>query len=319
MDMWEIPGLAAYVLTVTCVLGLVMGSFLNCLAWRLVNGESVLHGRSHCTSCGHVLGPADLVPVVSWLATRGRCRYCGAPVSVRYPAVEVLCAVVYVTIVWRYGLTWEALDLLCFASALLVLSLTDIDAYLIPDGCLVFAAVAHLACVGAAAATGSLQASLADVLGQDVLSAVCVGLALWALVALMDRVLGRDSMGGGDIKLLTVAAFVFGWQKTLFLIVVACVIGIATALVVARRDERQSEDRAGSADAAAAEGVKTVGRESTDVATMETDAARREGDDAPAGTDVATRAFPWGPSIALACWVTMLCGDAFAGWYASLL
>ncbi len=72
------PFLTAYCAAVTAILGACMGSFLNCMAWRLVHGESVLRGRSHCDACGHVLGAGDLIPIVSYVVHRGRCRYCGA-------------------------------------------------------------------------------------------------------------------------------------------------------------------------------------------------------------------------------------------------
>lgn len=73
--------LTVYCCLLAALLGACMGSFLNCAAWRIVHGESVLHGRSHCDACGHVLAVRDLIPVVSYLAAHGRCRYCGAKLS----------------------------------------------------------------------------------------------------------------------------------------------------------------------------------------------------------------------------------------------
>ena len=78
-------------LALAFVFGLFMGSFLNCLAWRITHGESVLRGRSHCASCGHVLEVRDLVPVLSWLLLGGRCRFCGERISARYPIAELAC------------------------------------------------------------------------------------------------------------------------------------------------------------------------------------------------------------------------------------
>ena len=73
------PFLTVYCCVLAALLGACMGSFLNCMAWRVVHGESVLRGRSHCDACGHVLGARDLVPVVSYLVSGGKCRYCGEP------------------------------------------------------------------------------------------------------------------------------------------------------------------------------------------------------------------------------------------------
>lgn len=78
------PFLTVYCCVLAAVFGACMASFLNCMAWRVVHGESVLRGRSHCDACGHVLGARDLVPIVSYLASGGRCRYCGAKLSSRH-------------------------------------------------------------------------------------------------------------------------------------------------------------------------------------------------------------------------------------------
>ena len=120
------PAQAAFLLGVAAVLGACLGSFVNCLAWRLANGESVLAGRSHCTSCGHVLGALDLVPVASWLALRGRCRHCGQRVSPRYVIVEALMAALFAAIVVRYGLSVQTAAYLVLACILMAVALVDL-------------------------------------------------------------------------------------------------------------------------------------------------------------------------------------------------
>ncbi|MBR3326701.1 MAG: prepilin peptidase [Atopobiaceae bacterium] len=264
------PLLLGYVVCVAGILGLVMGSFLNCLAWRMTHGESVLHGRSHCTSCGHVLGPRDLVPVLSWALSRGRCRYCGERVSWRYPATELFTAIVYVSLAVRYGLTLEMLELVAFASVLLVLSLTDLDEYLIPNATIVAAMLVRVAYIVAMGATG--QADAMALLRDSLVGGVVVAVPILLLALVMDRVLGRESLGGGDVKLLFVAGLYFGWQQCLFLVVVACVLGLLLAVL----------------------GVNGGG----------------DGDD--------PHLIPFGPSIALACWITMLVGGQVVTWYVGL-
>ena len=83
--------------------GAALFSFMNVAAWRLPRGQSPLDGRSACPACGHVLGAADLVPVLGWLALRGRCRYCGSPIPVRYLLVELLGGALGVGCLWRFG------------------------------------------------------------------------------------------------------------------------------------------------------------------------------------------------------------------------
>lgn len=207
------PLLTAYLLFVTVLLGLVFGSFCNAWAWRIAHGESIVHGRSHCAVCGHPLSARDLVPLLSWLFLRGRCRYCGAPISVRYPAVELISALYYLSIVLRFGLSVDALRLLILGSLLLTASLVDLDTMELPDGLLLAAALAALL-------------RLPDGWKSALLGAAAISIPLLLLVLLADKLLGRETMGGGDIKLVAVLGLHFGSLQTLFLLILACVLGL---------------------------------------------------------------------------------------------
>lgn len=207
------PALTAYLLFVTALLGLVMGSFCNAWAWRIVHGESIARGRSHCALCGHTLAPRDLIPLVSWLLLRGKCRYCGAPISPRYPAVELISGLYYFSILLRFGLSADALRLLILGSLLLTASLVDLDTMELPDGLLLAAALSALLRL-----PGGWKSAL--------LGAAAVSLPLLLLVLLADRLLGRETMGGGDIKLVAVLGLHFGPLQTLFLLILACVLGL---------------------------------------------------------------------------------------------
>ena len=272
------PILIACYAVVAALFGLVMGSFVNCWAWRSVHGESVVHGRSHCPACGHDLGARDLVPVVSWLASGGACRYCGKRISVRYPVTEVVCAAVFAAIVATHGATLESLELMAFSGVLLFLSLTDLDEFVIPNGCIVAALAIRAAYMLASWALGAM--TLADI-GYYVISAIGVGVALLLVVLLADRLFGRESMGGGDLKLYFVAALYFGWQQSIFLVIASCVIGILVALLSPR--------------------------------------FAGDSQDGPEDEGVLKRVIPFGPSIAAACVVVMLVGDPVATWYLGLL
>lgn len=104
------PFLTIYCCVLAALLGACMGSFLNCMAWRVVHGESVLRGRSHCDACGHVLGARDLVPVVSYLVSGGKCRYCGAKLSSRHVWGEVMGAAVFVSLLLHYDISLRLLE-----------------------------------------------------------------------------------------------------------------------------------------------------------------------------------------------------------------
>lgn len=324
------PLITAYVLFVAALLGLVTGSFVNCWAWRYLAGESIVNGRSHCTSCGHELSARDLVPVFSWLASKGRCRYCGAKVSARYPLTELVTALVFVGIVAVYGLSIETVELLVFASVLLFLSLTDLDEFLIPNGCIIVALVVRVTYMAVAFAMGDMNV---DDIVFYVGSAFGMGLCLLVLVLVADRLFKRSSMGGGDLKLYFVAGLYFGWQQGLFLIVLSCIAGIlatlvAMALVPGSRSE--SEPDSGEPDEEALETpTETAAPEAATLQTPPSEAATPE---PPASEPPASEAassdnppslmgqlIPFGPSIAFSCVVTMLVGQPFVSWYLSLV
>ncbi len=207
------PFFTAYILSIAALLGLVFGSFCNAWAWRIVRGESIVRGRSRCALCGHVLAPRDLVPLLSWLSLRGRCRYCGAPISPRYPAAELLSGAYYVSVVLRYGLTLDALRLLILGSLLLTASLVDLEVMELPD-CLLLG--------GALSALLRLPGGWRDAL----LGALAVAGPLLLLVLLADRLTGRETMGGGDVKLVALLGLHFGPAQTLLLLILACALGL---------------------------------------------------------------------------------------------
>ena len=98
-------GITAYILFITFILGCCLGSFADCMAVRLVSGQSVLSGRSHCDSCGHVLGVLDLFPVLSWLLLKGKCRYCGAKIPPESFITELIAGIGCCLVVYRYDLS----------------------------------------------------------------------------------------------------------------------------------------------------------------------------------------------------------------------
>lgn len=349
-----LPGIyVGCAILLAAVLGLAMGSFLGRVAWRLMRNEPVLAGRSHCDTCGHVLFANDLVPIVSWTALRGRCRYCHARLSARYPASEFACAALYVSIVICYGLTLEALQMVGFASVLMVLSLTDLDESYIPNQTIVAAIVirvlfivfawlalvvhvpvqavfadpaAHGIVLMDAQALGfddkpfwdpTADASIVvlDMLRTSLLGAVIIGVAVVVLALAMDKFLGRSSIGGGDMKLFAVAGFYFGARQCLFLIVIACVLGILFALA--------TQNRAGFSDDIyridQAEGKSSVSNcaDEASQGPVEDEWPFLEEERVPASKGV-SRVFPFGPSIALACWITMMVGGPVTQWYLEL-
>lgn len=169
------------------VIGSLIGSFGNVVVWRLPRGESVAFPPSHCPRCDHRLGPLELVPVLSWLALRGRCRHCGAPISPRYPLVEALMAAVFlaVALVWpplTSGLAF--LPLWAVLAMLVMAALIDIDHYILPDA-LTLPAVA-LGVLGAFLTRETLTSAAPDL--PTPAAALVGALAGAGVLALINRV-----------------------------------------------------------------------------------------------------------------------------------
>lgn len=253
--------IVVYLYVLAAVLGAVLGSALNCLSYRLAREQKWSGSeRSACVHCGHTLSPRDLIPVVSFLLLRGRCRYCGEKLSRRYIATELLLALVFVTILWRFELTLSALTAAVLCCCLLCLSLVDLETQIIPDRFLVIPAVAR-------AIQLLMEGGLAG-LGRGVLPGLIIGGGMLALSLVMDKILKKDTMGGGDIKLLALLGMFFPLPQCLLLVMIACVVGIAMAAILMKVDSET--------------------------------------------------AFPFGPALAIAAWVTLLFGEGIVSWYLSL-
>ena len=232
MFIWEYRPLLVFCIAVAAVLGAAAGSFLNCAAWRSVHGESVVRGRSHCPACGHTLGAAELVPVISWIFLKGRCRWCGQKISVRYPLTELGFALVTVLCVLRFGLTAECLRNYLFLCCLFLAALTDLEAGVIPNGCVIAAAVIWLAALPFLPGGWN---SVAD----SVLAATVFGGGLLVLSLGMDWLLGRDTLGGGDIKLFAAAGLYRGLIGSLVALIAVCAAALALRGVLRRKGGKE--------------------------------------------------------------------------------
>lgn len=227
--LYTTPFITVYSCILIGLLGLCMGSFLNCLAWRTVHGESVLKGRSHCDACGHVLGARDLVPVVSFLASRGRCRYCGAKLSRRHLFAEIATAAVYVAMLLKYDISLQALQWLAFASALLCCAFADLEGYIIPDGAVLFGAAVRVLYL-------LLTRAPASDWIQALLGGFVIGGGLLAVVLVYEKLKKVEAMGGGDLKLLFVTGLYLGLLGNLLCLFAACILGIVFGLIAAKGD-----------------------------------------------------------------------------------
>lgn len=191
--------------------GIVIGSFLNVLIYRLPKHENIATKRSHCMECGYQLKWYDLVPLFSYLFLRGRCRKCGARISIQYPIIEAANGILYVLIFLRYGLTIETLLYCLLFSALLALSVIDFRTFEIPVGFNIFILILGLVRVATDYRNWLLY----------LIGLVSVSLFLFAIFAITK---GRG-IGGGDVKLMAATGLLLGWKLNLLGFVMGCILG----------------------------------------------------------------------------------------------
>ena len=201
------------------VLGACLGSFLNVCAHRSLQGRSWWgNERSVCESCGHVLGALELIPVISWLVLRGRCKNCGARISVRYVLVEVVCATLAVMLLWRWGLSWACAVAAVGTCGLVVNSLTDMESGEVLD---LFAVVPGVLALMMRIAGGKWA----------LLDGAAGAFAGWGIFAVI-IFLSRGGMGWGDATFMMGMGAVLGWRFTLLAFYCGIMAGGAWALVL---------------------------------------------------------------------------------------
>ena len=218
-----------YLYILVFILGAVMGSALNCLALRLASGKKWSgNQRSACPACGHVLAAKDLIPLVSYLTLGGKCRYCRAPVSKRYILSELGLGLVYTAVLALRGLSLSAVSAIILFSCLFSLSLVDLDTQIIPDRFLLIPLVFR---VLELLLTGGLSSLL-----PALLPGLIFGGFVLALSLIMDKVLKKDTMGGGDIKLIALLGCFLSIPEMLLMILLSCILGIVIASILMKID-----------------------------------------------------------------------------------
>lgn len=205
------------------VFGTIIGSFLNVCILRLPDSSSIVSGASACPSCGSRLTPIDLVPILSYLALRGKCRRCKARISPLYPAIEALTGAMYLLLYLRFGFAWQLLVYMALVSLLIVISAIDFKTMEIPNGLIIAGFV-----VGAIQLIVTVFSGLFGNWTSYVIGLFAGGLPLLLIALIAGILLKREAMGGGDVKLMAFCGFIIGWK----LVIPAYLIGIIVGAVI---------------------------------------------------------------------------------------
>lgn len=238
------------------ILGAIIGSFLNVVIHRLPREESIVFPNSRCPSCAAAIASYDNIPILSYLILRGRCRSCKKSISVRYPAVELLTALLFLAVTWRDGLSPALPFDLIFVSMLAALIFIDAEHMLLPNAItypgMVFALIARVAIPYLAATPhfddlaplmrGMLHGMpmWAASLTGAVIGGVIGGGSLWLMGWTWEKLRGIEAMGLGDVKMMFMVGAYLGWRLTILTIFMGVLsgslIGIALMLRQGRRN-----------------------------------------------------------------------------------
>ena len=214
------------VIAAVFVFGAIVGSFLNVCIARLPERRSIVRPPSHCPRCETPIAWYDNIPVLSYLALRGRCRACAARISSIYPVVEVITGALAVALWWRLGATPAFGGYFVFAAALVTITFIDLDHRIIPDVISLPGIAVGLAVSFVSPLVTPLDAFIGALAGGGVLLAIAVG---------YEAIRGHEGMGGGDIKLLAMIGAFLGWQSLFVTLMVASIVGSIIGVAVMLR------------------------------------------------------------------------------------
>ncbi len=211
------------------IFGITLGSFYNVVGYRLPKEESLVYPSSHCTKCGHKLTPLELIPVFSFLFLRGKCHNCGDKISWFYPIFEFITGVLFVLAYLSFGFSYKLVIALIFISMLVIIVVSDYHYMIIPDEVLIVA----LILIGITTFIGGGI----KLLGSCLLNGIISFGIMYLIKLLGDFIFKKESMGGGDIKLMFVIGFVLNYKLAIVSIFLGSIIGLPISLITYHKNK----------------------------------------------------------------------------------
>ena len=208
------------------LLGLAVGSFLNVVIYRIPRGENIAWPGSHCPQCGHALRWVHNIPLLSWIALRGKCAFCGERISFRYPLVELVNALLWSVLWLRTGSPLEFLFIAATFSALLALTAIDFEYYAVPDSVNFFALGSALLAAGARSFEHGDWHFFLDSARDAALAAG----GLWLLAWLIGKAVKKEAMGGADVIVAGTMAALLGLPGFFIALFIAAILAIVPSL-----------------------------------------------------------------------------------------
>ena len=220
------------------IVGLCFGSFFNVVGYRLPNNMSIVFPSSHCPNCNHKLGKLELIPVLSYIFLKGKCKNCGKKISIFYPTFELFTGILFVICYLSYKDVYpEILNIIyvcLFASSMIIIMISDIKYMIIPDEVLIFFSIILVILKLYISFKMGQFNNFIDV-GYELIFILKDGLIMFLIMYLI-RLFGnflfkKDSMGGGDIKMMVFVAFILGWELSVVVIFMASFLALPISII----------------------------------------------------------------------------------------
>ena len=221
--LFEMPFIGAYLIFLAFLFGAVFASFITCTAWRVVRGEDWMLGHSHCDTCGHELSTADLFPIISYIALKGKCRYCGSKVPPRDLIFEIILGLLFSGTLALHGVVDAAvIAALALEMLLLGLSLADWDSGVIPNGFLAAILVVWIMSAG-------FRPDISRFAIEGLFASLAVGLLMAVATAIIGKI-NKTKMNYGPTKLAMCLMLFLGFKGSVIAVAAAIVLGIIFVL-----------------------------------------------------------------------------------------
>ena len=227
------------------IIGIVFGSFFNVVGYRLPNNMSIAFPSSHCPNCNHKLKPIELIPIISYIIQGGKCKNCKKKISIMYPIFELLTGILFVVCYLSYKDVFpEILNVIyvcTFTSSMIIIMISDIKYMIIPDEVLVFFGFLIVILRILILSKLNYTTTLIDI-GYEIIFMLIDGFIMFMIMYLI-RLFGnllfkKDSMGGGDVKMMAYVSMVLGWKLSIVVIFIASFLALPISIInVLRKDE----------------------------------------------------------------------------------
>lgn len=211
------------------ILGTIFGSFYNVVAYRVTKGESILFPSSHCPKCNHKLRPWELIPVFSFVLQKGKCSNCKSKISLFYPIAEIVCGLLFVICYLSFGISFELIIALTFVSMIIIVVLSDYYYMIIEDSVLLIFGILIL-----------IEKYLLfgyDIFLDSIFNGAIAFIIMLVLKLLGDFTFKRESLGGGDVKLMIIFGMVIGYKMCIITIFLSAFLALPISLIIMKKSK----------------------------------------------------------------------------------